>query len=300
MATSSALPVAWTAPPLMRLSTVPSETPRPTWAALVPPTPAPEAEPVLNVCCSASLNVVRAPLKPTVLTLARSLAATSSITCCVLRPEMAENMPRIISASPSLGFLPASSRRSSRFECEWRVRRQANSRDDGRSPSSDDGRVDVGEHVLAHGLRVDRRDDGLVADGDDECRPVDQHHGLPRALGGRALHGPVEAGERLGRGVDVAALHPLERVAGELHAGRAVQRGGERTAGLRRGRMPGRNRRRRADGRDQSRVERLGAHRTSDSAVSSTPAWPSTVSVGPLGPMLTFSTVPAAGTPLLE
>src|SRR3954452_15159371 len=142
MATSSALPVACTAPPVMRLSTVPSVTPRPTCAEFVPPTPAPEAELVLNVCWRASLKVVRDDLKPTVLTLARSLAATSSMTCCVLRPEMAENMPRIMGASPSLG--------------SFRLPRG------GPAGSADDGRIDVCEDVLAHGLRVDRRDDGLV------------------------------------------------------------------------------------------------------------------------------------------
>src|SRR5690349_15073871 len=103
MATSSALPVAWTAPADMLLSIVPTEAPRPICSAFVPPTPAPEAELVFRVCCRASLNVTRPPLKPTVLTLARSFAATSSMVCCDLRPEMAEYMPRIIGTSPSLG-----------------------------------------------------------------------------------------------------------------------------------------------------------------------------------------------------
>src|SRR3954451_23243667 len=203
MATSSALPVACTAPPLIMLSIVPSVTPSPTCAELAPPKPAPEAELVRMSCWSWSLNVVRAPLKPTVLTLARSLAATSSMTCWVFRPETALKIPRIIGTSPLGVGSPTSSKEV-------------------RSGSADDGRVDVGEHVLAHGLRVDRRDDGLVADGHDERRPVQEAHGLPRALGGRALHGPVEAGERLRRGVDATSLHPLERVARELHAGRPL------------------------------------------------------------------------------
>src|SRR3954447_26322306 len=223
IATSSALPVACTAPPLIMLSIVPSVTPSPTCAELAPPKPAPEAELVRMSCWSWSLNVVRAPLKPTVLTLARSLAATSSMTCWVFRPETALNIPRIIGTSPSLGFRP-------------RLPQRRSGRD-----SADDGRVDVGEHVRAHGLRVDRRDDGLVGDGDDERRPVHQDHGIPRALGGRALHGAVQAGEGLRRGVDAAALHPLERVARELHAGRPLlehlgKRGALRRSGLTRAR----------------------------------------------------------------
>src|SRR3954463_11367973 len=205
MATSSALPVVWMAPLVIRLSIVPSPTPRPIWAALAPPKPVPEAELVRISCWSWSLNVVRDDLKPTVLTLARSLAATSSMTCWVFRPETALNIPRIMGASLS-----------------WDVNPRLPPRRSGRSGSADDGRVDVGEHVLAHGLRVDRRDDGLVGDGDDERRPVHHDHGLPRALGRRALHGAVQAGEGLRRGVDAPALHPLERVARELHAGRPL------------------------------------------------------------------------------
>src|SRR3954468_24776041 len=137
MATSSALPVACTAPPLIWLSIEPSVTPRPTWAELEPPKPLPEAELVRITCWSWSLNVVRAPLKPTVLTLARSLAATSSMTCWVFRPETSANIPRIMGASLS-------------WDLDPRLPHRRSGRD-----SADDGRVDVGEHVLAHGLRID-------------------------------------------------------------------------------------------------------------------------------------------------
>src|SRR5947208_1489571 len=248
MATSSALPVAWTAPPVIRLSIEPSVTPRPIWAELAPPKPAPEAELVRMSCWSWSLNVVRAPLKPTVLTLARSLAATSSMTCWVFRPETALNIPRIMCASPSFGG--------------WG---SPTSSTEVRSGSADYGRVDVGEHVLAHGLRVHRRDDGAVADGDDEHRAVHEDHGLPRALGGRALHGAVQAGEGLRGGVDAPALHALERVPRELHAGGPLlEHLGERGA-LRGGGRPRARRRSggRADGRDERGVVQRRSHDTS-------------------------------------
>src|SRR3954454_5839078 len=232
MATSSALPVVWIAPLVMRLSIVPSATPRPIWAALEPPKPTPDAELVRICCWSWSLNVVRADLKPTVLTLARSLAATSSMTCWVFRPETALNIPRIIGTSPSLGFGPRlPHRRSGRAGSVGLSGRNRRSR------LRDDGGVDVGEDVLAHGLRVDRGDHGLVADGDDERRPVEKDDGLPCALGGRAIHGAVEAREGLRAGVDAPALHPGERMAGELHALRALLEDlGERGPLRRRGR----------------------------------------------------------------
>src|SRR3954453_17133849 len=99
MATSSALPVVWIAALVMRWGMGPGGPRRPIWAALEPPKPTPDAELVRICCWSWSLNVVRADLKPTVLTLARSLAATSSMTCWVFRPETALNIPRIIGAS---------------------------------------------------------------------------------------------------------------------------------------------------------------------------------------------------------
>src|SRR3954462_5712755 len=143
MATSSALPVVWMAPLVMRLSIVPSATPRPIWAAFAPAKPTPDAELVRICCWSWSLNVVRADLKPTVLTLARSLAATSSMTCWVFRPETALNIPRIIGASLSWDVNPTSSKGG---PVGW---------------LGNYCRIDVGEHVLAHGLRVDRGDHGL-------------------------------------------------------------------------------------------------------------------------------------------
>src|SRR4051795_1313443 len=105
-ATSSALPVAWMAPELIMLSMEPRATPRPIWAALEPPKPAADCAEERISCWSWSLNVVRLDLKPMVLTLARSLAATSSMTCWVFRPDTAENMLRIMGASPSLYLRP--------------------------------------------------------------------------------------------------------------------------------------------------------------------------------------------------
>src|SRR5207248_1891526 len=137
-----------------------------------------------------------------------------------------------------------------------------------------------------------RRDDGAVADGDDEGRPVDQDHGLAGALGGRALHGPVEAVEGLWRGVDAAALHALERVARELHAARALlEQLGERGALRRGGRARGREGRR-ADGWDEGRVVDRHAHATSTRLSVVMPDWPPIVSVGPFEPTSTRSTVP--------
>ena len=72
-------PVDWNAPELMRLSIEPSVTPRPTCAAFEPPDAAFAAAPARWVCESASRNVARLDLKPTVLTFARSFAVTSSM-----------------------------------------------------------------------------------------------------------------------------------------------------------------------------------------------------------------------------
>src|SRR4051794_23758730 len=294
MATSSALPVVWMAPLVMRLSIVPSATPRPICAALAPPKPTPDAELVRICCWSWSLNVVRADLKPTVLTLARSLAATSSMTCWVFRPETALNIPRIIGTSPSLGFGPrlphGRSGRVGSFGLCGRTRR---------SRLRDDGRVDVGEHVLAHGLRVDRGDHGLVADGDDEGRPVEKDHGLPCALRGRAIHGAIQARQSLRARVDAPALHPLERVAGELHALRALLEDlGERGAL----RLHGRTSRRRdagADGRDERGIVDRRAHTTLDSLSVVMPDTPPMVRVGASPERSTDSTLPLTTSPPL-
>src|SRR5947209_10300699 len=103
-------------------------------------------------------------------TLARLLAVTSSIVWWTLRPLIAAYMPRIIGAS--LPFA-ASSKRSGRV-----VLRPC--------ASGDHGTVDVGEHVLAHVLGTHRRDDGVVRDGHDVGRVVDEDHGVARALAGGA------------------------------------------------------------------------------------------------------------------
>src|SRR5882724_9523525 len=103
-----------------------------------------------------------------------SFAATSIIVWWFLRPLIAANMLRIIGASlPSLAAAP--SKRSGR---PWLNRYSCpSSRDDGRSRSSrDDRRIDVREHVLAHVLPVDRRNDGAVLDRHHEGRRVHEDH----------------------------------------------------------------------------------------------------------------------------
>ena len=62
IATSSTLPVDWIAPVPMRLSMEPSCTPRPTWAAFVPPCVPLVPEPPRWIWLSESRNVVRADL----------------------------------------------------------------------------------------------------------------------------------------------------------------------------------------------------------------------------------------------
>src|SRR4051794_40049027 len=101
MATSRTLPVDCSAPPDMRLSIEPSETPRPTCLALAPPCVALGAAPPADSWASESLKVVRPALKPIVLTLAMSFAVTSSIVWWDFSPLIAENMLLSIG-----GFLP--------------------------------------------------------------------------------------------------------------------------------------------------------------------------------------------------
>ncbi len=59
IATSSGLPVVWTAPEVIRLSTEPRPTPRPTWAALEPPRVADGPAAPRCSCVSESWNVTR-------------------------------------------------------------------------------------------------------------------------------------------------------------------------------------------------------------------------------------------------
>ena len=99
MPTSIALPVDWNVPVVIRLSIDDSCTPRPTWAGLAPPCVALGAAPPRWSWASESLNVVRADLYPTVLTLAMSFAVTSSIVWWFFRPLIAANMLRIMGAS---------------------------------------------------------------------------------------------------------------------------------------------------------------------------------------------------------
>src|SRR3954447_19203941 len=131
----------------------------------------------------------------------------------------------------------------------------------------DDSRVDVGEHVVLHVLAIDRRDDGAIADRDDERRLVHEDHRLARALAGGAVDSLAEASERgLGQ-VDPAALDALDRMARELDALRLLaQDRVERRAVRRRrlGRLRGRlvQRQGQRPGRDDRRVVRQGAHLT--------------------------------------
>ena len=96
MATSYGLPVDWKAPLVMRLSIEPSWTPRPIWADFAPALPVVAEAPERCIWASESRNDVRLALKPTVLTLARSLAVTSSMIWWLRSPLMAEYMPRIM------------------------------------------------------------------------------------------------------------------------------------------------------------------------------------------------------------
>src|SRR5436190_18616461 len=117
-----------------------------------------------------------------------SFAATSIIVWWFLRPLIAANMLRIIGASlPSLAAAP--SKRSGR---PWLLTCPRS--------SGDDRGIDVREHVLAHVLPVDRRNDGAVLDRHHEGRRVHEDHGVARALARAALHARVDA--RQGRRVD--------------------------------------------------------------------------------------------------
>ena len=113
MATSYGLPVDWKAPLVMRLSIEPSWTPRPIWADFAPALPVVAEAPERCSWASESRNDVRLALKPTVLTLARSLAVTSSMIWWLRSPLMAEYMPRIMRGISFREF-PASSMRASR------------------------------------------------------------------------------------------------------------------------------------------------------------------------------------------
>src|SRR3954471_4872453 len=124
-----------------------------------------------------------------VLTLAMSFAVTSSMAWCIFSPLIAEYMPRSI-----WGFSPC-------FLLVVLAR------------SGDDGAVDVGEDVVAHVRGVDRGDDGLVADGDEEGRAVHEDDGLAPALARGAGDALVQADERLRVHGDPAALDALQRVA---------------------------------------------------------------------------------------
>src|SRR5213080_1976135 len=103
-----------------------------------------------------------------------SFAATSIIVWWFLRPLIAANMLRIIGASlPSLAAAP--SKRSGR-PCTGYRRHHVMTSVSGPRSSRDDRGIDVREHVLAHVLPVDRRDDGAVLVGDDEGRRVHEDH----------------------------------------------------------------------------------------------------------------------------
>src|SRR5919107_1186091 len=91
---SLARPVFWVEP-WPKLVLMPATlTPRPTCAGLVPATSPLGAEPLRSTWDRVSSKTVWLPLKPTVLTLAMLLPATSSLVWWARRPEMAENMER--------------------------------------------------------------------------------------------------------------------------------------------------------------------------------------------------------------
>src|SRR5215831_17359026 len=101
--------------------------------------------------------------------------------------------------------------------------------------SGDDGAVDVRENAFLHGAWVDRRDHGAVGNRDHEGRAVDQHQGVPRALGRGRVHPRLKAGRGGRVDVDPAPGQPLDRVTAEPHgralAERAAQHLVERGAG---------------------------------------------------------------------
>src|SRR4051794_41086875 len=100
---SLARPVFWV-DPWPKLVVMPATlTPRPTCAGLVPAVSPLGEEPLRSTCDRVSSKTVWLPLKPTVLTLAMLLPATSSLVWCARRPEMAENMERSMRGAPRVG-----------------------------------------------------------------------------------------------------------------------------------------------------------------------------------------------------
>src|SRR5579883_2515070 len=135
-----------------------------------------------SVCSIASSKLVRLALKPTVLTFAMLLAVTSSIVWWAFSPLIAENMLLIIFGA--FPFRPRPPPRGSSRPGHSAV------------PLGDHRAVDVREHLLSHVLRVDRRDDGAVGDGDDERLVVDEDERGARALRREPADALREAGER--------------------------------------------------------------------------------------------------------
>ncbi len=90
-ARSSGLPVDWIAPEPVMFWIAPTWTPSPICWAFVPPRVVDGPLAPACVCESASLKLVREPLKPTVLTFAMSFAVTSSMVWWARRPLIAAN-----------------------------------------------------------------------------------------------------------------------------------------------------------------------------------------------------------------
>src|SRR4051794_11517477 len=221
-----------------------------------------------------------------------SAAVTSSMTWCAFKPLIAANMLRIIGASlPCSMRPPREVRPLVGLPCLWPCR------------LGDDRRVDVGEHVVLHVIAIDRRDDGAIADRDDERRLVHEDHRLARALAGGAVDALAESSERRLPELDPAALDALDRVARELDAlSLLAQHVAERRTLRRRrlGRLRGRlvQRRRQRPGRDDRRVVRQRAHLTCVTAPASMPPAEPIVSVAlPSLPTSTWVTVPLWGLP---
>src|SRR5271166_2479994 len=165
MATSSGLFVDWNEPSVISFSIAATCTPSPTCSGFVPPLVAVAPEDPRSTCVSESANVTWFALNPTVFTFARSLAVLLSIVWFASRPLMAAYIPPIMIAS--LPFA-ASSARSGRGCYMFASASEPNAWGVAIASwcaSCDHGAVDVGEHVLAHVFRSDRRNDGAVVDG---------------------------------------------------------------------------------------------------------------------------------------
>src|SRR4051794_31059555 len=161
---SLARPVFWVEPWPKFVVMPATLTPSPTCAGLVPAVSPLGAEPLRSTCDSVSSKTVVLLLKPTVLTLAMLLPATSSLVWWALRPEMAENMERSMRGAPRVGVGVQES--GVRWPAQGSGGRQGHLGD----AAERDG--DTADHGLGLGLRTGAGD----LDGADRA-------GLRRAVG---------------------------------------------------------------------------------------------------------------------